>query len=170
MCGKKETVPFNGTKEQEEALLKVIHELKDEKGALMPILQKAQEIYGYLPIEVQKIISDETGVPMEKIYGVVTFYSFFSLTPKGKYVIGVCLGTACYVKGSQLVMDKFSELLKIKPGETTEDGLFTLDALRCIGACGIAPAISINGKVYPKVEVGNVANIIKEYKDMEGIA
>ena len=99
MAEKKATVPFSGTKEQEEALMKVIHELKDEKGALMPILQKAQDIYGYLPIEVQKMISDETGIPMEKIYGVATFYSQFTLSPKGKYRISVCLGTACYVKG-----------------------------------------------------------------------
>ena len=96
MAEKKATVPFSGTKEQEEALMKVIHELKDEKGALMPILQKAQDIYGYLPIEVQKMISDETGIPMEKIYGVATFYSQFTLSPKGKYRISVCLGTACY--------------------------------------------------------------------------
>ena len=101
------------------------------------------------------------------MYGVVTCYSFFSLTPKGKYVIGVCLGTACYVKGSQLVMDKFSELLHIKAGQTTEDGLFTLDALRCIGACGIAPAISINGTVYPKVDPGKVKGIIDSYRKLE---
>ena len=98
MLSKKSTVPFRGTEEQEKALLAVIHELKDEKGALMPILQKAQDIYGYLPIEVQKIISDETGIPLEKIYGVVTFYSQFNLSPKGRYQISVCLGTACYVK------------------------------------------------------------------------
>ena len=100
-----------------------------------------------------------------EIYGVVTFYSFFSLTPKGKYVVGCCLGTACYVKGAQNVIDKFQELLGIKPGETSEDGLFTLDALRCIGACGIAPAVSINGKVYPKVKVDQVPLIIKELKE-----
>ena len=94
----------------------------------------------------------------------MTFYSLFSLSPKGKYVIGVCLGTACYVKGSQQVMDKFSEMLDIKPGETTKDGLFTLDALRCIGACGIAPAISINGKVYPKMSPASVGKIIAEYR------
>ena len=168
MCSRKECVPFNGTKEQEEALLKVIAELKDEKGALMPILQKAQDIYGYLPYEVQKIISDETGIPMEKIYGVATFYAQFALNPKGRHRISVCLGTACYVKGSQQVIDKFSELLNIKPGETSEDGLFTLDALRCIGACGIAPAISINGKVYPKVEVKQVPKIVEEYRSLGG--
>ena len=98
----------------------------------------------------------------------MTFYSFFSLKPKGKYVIGVCLGTACYVKGAQQVCDKFSEMLKIKPGETTEDGLFTIDALRCIGACGIAPAVSINGKVYPKMTVDKVPQIIAEYRKAEG--
>ena len=97
----------------------------------------------------------------------MTFYSFFSMVPKGKYVIGVCLGTACYVKGSQLVCDKFGELLGIKPGETTPDGLFTLDLLRCIGACAVAPAVSINGKVYPQVKVDNVKNIIEEYRAKE---
>ena len=112
-------------------------------------------------------MSDLTGIPVSEIYGVVTFYSFFSLTPKGKYVIGVCLGTACYVKGSQLVLDKFEELLKIKPGETSEDGLFTLDALRCVGACAIAPAVSINGKVYPMVQVGQVEGIINDYRSKE---
>jgi len=113
MAEKKATVPFSGTKEQEEALMKVIHELKDEKGALMPILQKAQDIYGYLPIEVQKMISDETGIPMEKIYGVATFYSQFTLSPKGKYRISVCLGTACYVKGSGDIYNALMEKLGI---------------------------------------------------------
>ena len=102
-----------------------------------------------------------------QIYGVVTFYSFFSLTPKGKYVIGCCLGTACYVKGAQQVIDKFSEVLGIKPGETTPDGLFTIDALRCIGACGIAPAVSINGQVYPKVAVSAVPGIVADYRAKE---
>ena len=119
---------------------------------------------------MQEIVSARTGVSVAEIYGVVTFYSFFSLTPKGKYVIGVCLGTACYVKGAQQVLDKFSELLGIKPGETTADGLFTLDALRCIGACGIAPAVTINGKVYPKLSVDAVPKVVKEYKDMEANA
>ena len=116
---------------------------------------------------MQELVSKLTGTPVSEIYGVVTFYSFFSMTPKGKYVIGVCLGTACYVKGAQLVLDKFSEILGIKPGETTEDGLFTIDVLRCIGACAIAPAVSINGKVYPQCKVDNVANIIKEYRQKE---
>ena len=136
----------------------------DEKTPLMMILSDIQNEYGYIPLDVQEIVSKKTGISVAESYGVVTFYSFFSLTPKGKYVIGCCLGTACYVKGAQNVIDKFSELLKIGPGETTEDGLFTLDALRCIGACGIAPAVSISGKVYPKVEVGQVAGIIDSYR------
>lgn len=136
----------------------------EEKTPLMMILSDIQNEYGYIPLDVQEIVSKKTGISVAEIYGVVTFYSFFSLTPKGKYVIGCCLGTACYVKGAQNVIDKFSELLKIAPGETSEDGLFTLDALRCIGACGIAPAVSINGKVYPKVEVGQVSQIIEDYK------
>jgi len=143
----------------------IVNRYKDEETPLMMILEAIQNEYGYIPLEVQELVSSLLNIPVAEIYGVVTFYSLFSLTPKGKYVIGVCLGTACYVKGSQLVMDKFSELLGIKPGETTSDGLFTLDALRCIGACGIAPAISINGKVYPKVEVGKVQSIINEYRE-----
>ena len=137
---------------------------KEEKTPLMMILSDIQNEYGYIPLEVQELVSAETGISVAEIYGVVTFYSFFSLTPKGKYVIGCCLGTACYVKGAQQVIDKFSEILGIKPGETTADGLFTLDALRCIGACGIAPAVSISGKVFPKVEVGQVAGIIDSYR------
>ena len=152
----------------EKQIREIVERYKNEETPLMMILEAIQSEYGYIPLEVQELVSSLTGIPVAEIYGVVTFYSFFSLTPKGKYVIGVCLGTACYVKGSQLVMDKFSEILGIKPGQTTEDGLFTLDALRCIGACGIAPAISINGKVYPKVAVGQVQAIINEYKAKEG--
>ena len=142
----------------------------DERTPLMMILSDIQKEYGYIPLEVQELVSERTGVSVAEIYGVVTFYSFFSLNPKGKYVLGVCLGTACYVKGAQQVLDKFSELLGIKAGETTEDGLFTLDALRCIGACGIAPAVSINGKVYPKVSVDAIPGIIEEYKALGGNA
>lgn len=147
-------------------ITEIVERYKNEETPLMMILEAIQTEYGYIPLEVQELVSSLTGIPVAEIYGVVTFYSFFSLKPKGKYVIGVCLGTACYVKGGQQVMDKFSEMLGIKPGETTDDGLFTLDALRCIGACGIAPAISINGKVYPKMEVNRVAPIIKEYHDL----
>ena len=138
-----------------------------EPTPLMMILSDIQKEYGYIPLEVQELVSEKTGISVAEIYGVVTFYSFFSLKPKGKYVIGCCLGTACYVKGAQQVIDKVSDILGIKPGETTEDGLFTLDALRCIGACAIAPAMKINGKVYPKVSVSAVADIIEEYKKQE---
>ena len=133
----------------------------------MMILSDIQKEYGYIPLEVQELVSAKTGISVAEIYGVVTFYSFFSLTPKGKYVIGVCLGTACYVKGAQQIVDKFSEIIGIKAGETSADGLFTLDALRCIGACGIAPAVTINGKVYPKLTVDAVPKIVEEYKAME---
>ena len=136
----------------------------DEKTPLMMILSAIQKEYGYIPLEVQEIVSKKTGISVSEIYGVVTFYSFFSLKPKGKYIVGVCLGTACYVKGAQQVIDKFAEVLGIAPGETTADGMFTLDALRCIGACGIAPAVSINGKVYPKVEVSGVAKIVNDLR------
>ena len=130
----------------------------------MMILSDIQKEYGYIPIEVQELVSEKTGLSVAEIYGVVTFYSFFSLKPKGKFVIGCCLGTACYVKGAGQVLDKFGEILNIKPGETSEDGLFTLDALRCIGACGIAPAVTINGKVYPKVKIADVQKIVDEYR------
>lgn len=140
----------------------------EETTPLMMILSDVQKEFGYVPLEVQELVSEKTGISVAEIYGVVTFYSFFSLNPKGKYVIGCCLGTACYVKGAQLVVDKFSEILGIKPGETTADGMFTIDALRCIGACGIAPAVTINGKVYPKVSVESVAGIVEEYKRLGG--
>ena len=148
-------------------ITEIVNRYKNEETPLMMILSDIQREYGYIPLEVQELVSELTGIPVSEIYGVVTFYSFFSLTPKGKYVIGVCLGTACYVKGSQLVLDKFGELLHIKPGETTEDNLFTLDVLRCVGACAIAPAVSINGKVYPMVQVKQVEGIINEYRAKE---
>ncbi len=142
----------------------------NEPSPLMMILSAIQKKYGYIPLEVQQIISEKTGIPVAEIYGVVTFYSFFSLKPKGKYVVGICLGTACYVKNSQQVVDKFSSLLGIQPGETTKDGLFTIEAIRCIGACALAPAMSINGKVYPKVTPDQVGKIIDEYRKMEAEA
>ena len=151
-----------------QKITEICNRYKNEKTPLMMILRDIQNEYGYIPLEVQELVSKETGISVAEIYGVVTFYSFFSLTPKGKYVIGCCLGTACYVKGAQQVIDKFSDILKIKPGETSEDGLFTLDALRCIGACGIAPAVSINGTVYPKMTVDQVQKIIDDLKKQEG--
>ena len=142
----------------------------EEKTPLMMILSDIQKEFGYIPLEAQEIVSQKTGISVAEIYGVVTFYSFFSLAPKGKYVIGCCLGTACYVKGAQQIIDKFSEILGIGAGETTEDGLFTIDALRCIGACAAAPAVTINGKIYARVTVSDVPGIIAEYKEKEGIA
>ena len=160
---KKPSVPFSGTPEQKEALLSVIHELRGEKGCLMPIMQKAQEIYGYLPIEVQKIISDETGLPLQKIYGVVTFYSQFNLSPKGRYQISVCLGTACYVKGSGDIFDKIKRTLNIESGECTPDGKFSLDACRCVGACGLAPVLMINEEVYGRLTADDVESVLEKY-------
>ena len=157
-----------------EAGVKKIREICDryvhEKTPLMMILSDIQNEYGYIPLDVQKIVSEKTGIPVSEIYGVVTFYSFFSLEPKGKYIIGCCLGTACYVKGAQQIINKFSEILGIKAGQTPAAGLFTIDALRCIGACGIAPAVSINGKVYPKMTVDKVASVVEEYRAMGGNA
>jgi len=164
MGSQNKTVPFAGTKEQEAALLKVIADHKDDKGALMPILQKAQEIYGYLPIEVQTIISNEMNVPLEKIYGIVTFYSQFSLSPKGKYNVSVCLGTACYVKGSGDIFSKIQEMLGIADGDCTPDGIFSLESCRCIGACGLAPVLTVNDDVYGKLTVDDLEGIIAKYK------
>lgn len=138
----------NFTKEQFEKLHKRIELHKQKPGAIMPTLHDAQEIFGCIPIEVQKVISKELGVSVAKINGIITFYSRFSLEPKGKYVIGICLGTACYVKGSQQILDAAVGELKIKAGETTSDGLFTLEATRCIGACGLAPVFVIGDDVY----------------------
>ena len=160
----KSTVPFQGTKEQEAQLRSVIAELKDERGALMPILQKAQDIYGYLPIEVQTMIADECGIPLEKVYGVATFYSQFSLYPKGKYKISVCLGTACYVKGSGDIYEKLQELLGIEGGQCTPDGKFSLDACRCIGACGLAPVLTINDDVYGRLTADEMADVLAKYE------
>ena len=146
----KKTVPFQGTKEQEEKLLEMIRTQKNEKGALMPV--------------VQKIISDEMQIPMEKIYGVATFYSQFALQPKGKYQISVCLGTACYVKGSGEIYEKLQETLKIKGGECTLDGKFSLEACRCVGACGLAPVMMINDEVYGRLTADEVQQILEKYE------
>lgn len=156
-------IPYNGTPEQEAQLRAIIAEMKDEKGALMPILQKAQDIFGHLPYEVQKIISDEMNIPIEKVYGVVTFYAQFSLYPKGKYRVSVCLGTACYVKGSGDVYDKLIEKLGIQGGQCTADGKFSLEACRCVGACGLAPVMTVNDDVYGKMTVDKVDEILAKY-------
>ena len=163
MSFKKANVPFAGTPEQEAELRKVIAESKDEKGALMPIMQKAQDIYGYLPIEVQTIIADEMGIPLEKVYGVATFYAQFALNPKGEYQISVCLGTACYVKGSGDIYANLEEILGIKGGECTPDRKFSLDACRCVGACGLAPVMTINGEVFGRITPKDVQGILDKY-------
>ena len=157
------TVTFTGTPEQELKLDAAIEKYGNDEGAIMRILQDAQEIYGYLPIEVQKMISIKTGVPLAEIYGVATFYSQFSLNPKGKVAISVCLGTACYVKGSGPVMDKICEILGVKPGETSADGKFSVDATRCLGACGLAPVVCVNDDVYGRLGVGEIKDIIAKY-------
>lgn len=159
----KSTIPFAGTKEQEAMLMSIIDEHKGEQGSLMPILQKAQEIYGYLPIEVQTMISNQLNIPLEKIYGVVTFYSQFSLNPKGKYKISVCLGTACYVKGSGDLFSKLQEKLGIDSGECTPDGKYSLEACRCIGACGLAPVLTVNDDVYGRLTVDDIDGILSKY-------
>lgn len=158
------TIPFDGTVEQEKALREVLSELKTMPGGLMPALQKAQDIYGYLPKEVQIIIADELNVPLSEVYGVATFYSQFSLTPKGKYRIGVCLGTACYVKGSGEIYNELCKQLGIESGGVTPDKMFSLDATRCIGCCGLAPVMTINDEVYGKITAKDVAGILAKYK------
>ncbi len=146
---------------------KIIAKYKDTPGALIPVLHEAQELYGYLPFEVQKIIADGLDIPVAKVYGVVTFYSQFSLTPKGKYRISVCLGTACYVKGAAEILDKLKERLSIDVGECTDDGLFSLDSCRCTGACSLAPVVTINEEVYGKLVPEDIDGIIDKYEAME---
>ena len=159
------TIPFSGTPEQEAALQAVIAENKHDSSRLMGVMQQAQDIYGYLPLEVQQMIADGMNVPLEKVYGVATFYAQFSLSPKGKYNISVCLGTACYVKGAGDIMDKLSERLGIGAEECTPDGKFSLTACRCIGACGLAPVLTVNEEVYGRLTVDDVDDILAKYMD-----
>ena len=161
---KHNTLPFQGTPEQEAQLKKVIANHQGQKGAVIPVLHEAQDIYGYLPIEVQEMISEGLDVPLAEIYGIVTFYAQFSLNPKGRYQIGVCLGTACYVKGSGDILEKVKELLNIDVGECSADGKFSLDATRCIGACGLAPVMTINDDVYGRLTVDQAEDILKKYE------
>ena len=157
------TVPFTGTKEQENQLKAVIAECRDMGGALMPILQKAQDIYGYLPAEVQQIVAEELDMPFEEIYGVVTFYTQFTLNPKGKYNISVCMGTACYVKGSGDLLEAVEDNLGISDGGCTPDGKFSLDATRCLGCCGLAPLITVNEDVYGRLTKDDVKSVLEKY-------
>ena len=163
MLKKISKIPFKGTAEQKEKLDAVIAECKGDKSLLMHVMQEAQDIYGYLPYEVQIMIAEGMDVPLEKVYGVSTFYAQFALSPKGEYNISVCLGTACYVKGSQEVLDKITEQLGIGEGECTADGKFSLEACRCIGACGLAPVMTVNDEVYGKLTAKEVPDILKKY-------
>ena len=157
-------IPFAGTKEQEEKLKAVIDAHKHDKSLVMAVMQKAQDIYGYLPLEVQNMIAEGMDVPLEKIYGVATFYAQFSLSPKGENHISVCLGTACYVKGSGLIYDKLQEVLGIGGDECTADRRFSLAACRCIGACGLAPVLTVNEEVYGRLTEKDVEGIVAKYR------
>ena len=159
---------FQGTQEQEQKLLEVIEKNKDLPGALLPVLHEAQEIYGYLPIEVQQMVADGLNISLSEVYGVATFYTRFSLTPKGKHQISVCLGTACYVKGSDKVLEEVEKMLGIKSGECTPDGLFSIDSCRCVGACGFAPVMMIDEEVYGKLTPAEVHKILAGYMEREG--
>jgi len=159
------TIPFKGTAEQEQELLKVIDAHKDDPSRLMTVMQEAQDIYGYLPFEVQEIIAEGMDIPLEKVFGVSTFYSQFALSPKGVYNISVCLGTACYVKGSGDIFNKISEKLGIGADECTEDGKFSLTACRCIGACGLAPVMTVNDDVYGRLSVDDLDDILAKYSE-----
>ncbi len=158
-----EVSTFKGTPEQERKLKGVIEKHKNQPGGLMPVLQDAQEIYGYLPIEVQQMIADGLNTSLSDVYGVATFYSQFSLTPKGEYRVSVCLGTACYVKGADKILTAVENKLGIKSGQCTRDGLFSLDSTRCIGACGLAPVMMINDEVYGKLKPEMIDGILDKY-------
>ncbi|MBR4314034.1 MAG: NADH-quinone oxidoreductase subunit NuoE [Lachnospiraceae bacterium] len=160
----KSSIAFNGTKEQESQLKSFISAHKSDPGPLIMIMQEAQKIYGYLPEEVQRIISKELNIPMEKVYEVATFYAQFNLVPRGKYHISVCLGTACYVKGSGKILEAIEQQLKIKNGECTADRKFSLDSCRCLGTCGLAPVMKVNEEVYGKLTPEMVPKILAEFK------
>lgn len=165
MKKKLSNLPFNGTAEQKEQLMAIIEENKNDESKLISVMQQAQDIYGYLPIEVQEMISEGMNIPLEKVYGVSTFYAQFSLSPKGKYNISVCLGTACYVKGAQTLVDKLQEKLGIGIDECTPDGKFSLTACRCIGACGLGPVMTINDEVYGRLTADDIDDILAKYQD-----
>ena len=145
-------------------LIKLCEAYGNQPGELINILHKAQDTFGYLPREVQEIIARQLGIPVSKVYGVVTFYSFFTMTPKGEHPISVCMGTACYVRGAEKVLDEFKRVLGINVGETTSDGKYSLSSLRCVGACGLAPVVLIGEKVYGRVTPGEVEKILKEFE------
>lgn len=156
-------IAFEGTREQEAALRACIEKHRSERGCLMPVLHEAQSIYGYLPSEVQTVIAEELNIPLAEVYGVATFYSQFSLNPKGKHRISVCLGTACYVKGSDKILSAIERELKISCGECTPDRKFSLDSCRCVGACGLAPVMIVDDEVYGRLTEKDVAGILDQY-------
>ena len=164
MAKQKTVVPFRGTPEQEAKLREIIREHQDMPGALMPVLQKAQELYGYLPVEVQIIIAEGLGLSLEEVYAVVTFYSQFALNPSGKHRVAVCLGTACYVKGAQTILDELQKQLGIQAGGTTADGQFSLEATRCLGCCGLAPVMTVDEEVYGRLTPADVRGILDKYR------
>ena len=165
MLKKISSIPFKDTPEQAAKLDAVIAECTGDVSMLMHVMQEAQTIYGYLPFEVQQKIADGMKVPLEKVYGVATFYAQFALSPKGKYDISVCLGTACYVKGAQELLDELSAQLGIDPEECTADGKYSLTACRCIGACGLAPVLTVNEDVYGKITAADIKGILAKYQD-----
>lgn len=165
MKKKLSNLPFKGTAEQEQQLKAIIEENKHDESKLISVMQQAQDIYGYLPIEVQEMIAEGMDIPLEKVYGVSTFYAQFSLSPKGKYNISVCLGTACYVKGAQTLVDKLQEKLGIGIDECTPDGKFSLTACRCIGACGLGPVLTVNDEVYGRLTADDIDGILAKYQD-----
>ena len=162
------THPFKGTPAQARKLQAAIQQHKDTPGALLPVLQEAQGIYGYLPIEVQTMVAEGLDISLSEVYGVATFYSQFSLTPKGEHQISVCLGTACYVKGADKVLAELEKQLGIKSGECTEDGLFSLDSCRCVGACGLAPVMMVDDEVYGKMTPDKVDAVLESYRKKGG--
>lgn len=149
--------------EKFEQLSRIIAAYKDKPGPLIPVMHEAQDLFGHLPLEVQKVIASDLDVPLADVYGVATFYSKFTLKAKGKYQINICMGTACYVKGSQAILDKISDTLHLQVGETSPDGNFSLEATRCIGACGLAPVMTINDQVYGELDADQVEQIMKKY-------
>jgi len=155
---------WEGNRDKVEKLNCFIKENKDKRGILMMALHEAQDLFGYIPLEIMELISKELKVPLSEIYGVATFYSQFSLVPKGENVIGICLGTACYVKGGQDILAKLEDMLGIKSGQTTPDGKFSIDTTRCLGACGLAPVMMINGQVYGRLTLDKVEEIINSYR------
>lgn len=159
----KNTIPFNGTLEQEQKLKVAIEKHKDTRGALIPVLHEAQDIYGYLPIEVQKMVSEGINVSLAEVYGVVTFYTQFTTEPKGEFNIAVCLGTACYVKGSGDIIDRIKTRLGLDVGACSPDGKFSLEATRCIGACGLAPVMTVNDDVYGRLVLDDIDGILDKY-------